>query len=309
MTASPTSHHLVAHDPEGLAVDLPLLLRLARPVPRLGRRQVLALFGGAGALAVLGACSSKSGTSSSSSVATTDFVAASDSTSPASTVPTTGAPGTAVSGTGSLSGAEIPDETPGPFPGDGTNGPNALTESGVVRTDIRSSFGSSTATAAGIPLSYALTVVDAATGDALPGAAVYLWHCDRDGDYSMYASGKTGENYLRGVQTTDSSGNLSFLSIYPGCYSGRWPHAHFEVYESIDAATNGRQAIKTSQLALPAASSDEAYATTGYEASARNFAGMSLQSDNIFSDGAEDQIVDVTGNPADGYTASLVIRV
>jgi protocatechuate 3,4-dioxygenase beta subunit len=266
------------------------------------------MFGGAGAMTVIAACGSKSGASS-SSAATTPLAAGSGTTTPAPTVPTTSASGTLAPVSGALAGAEIPDETPGPFPGDGTNGPNALTESGVVRNDIRSSFGSSTTTAAGIPLVYELTVVDAATGRALPGAAVYLWHCDRDGDYSMYAGGKTGENYLRGVQTADASGNLSFLSIYPGCYSGRWPHAHFEVYAGIGDATNGRQAITTSQLALPEASNDEAFATTGYEASARNFAGMSLASDMIFSDGAEDQIPTMTGNPADGYTASLVVRV
>jgi protocatechuate 3,4-dioxygenase beta subunit len=271
------------HALEGLATDLPLLVRLARPVPRIGRRQVMSLFGGAGALVVLAACGSKSTTSS--------------------------AAGTDASATGSLAGAEISDETAGPFPGDGTNGPNALTESGVVRSDIRSSFGSSTTTADGIPLTYRLTVVDAATGAAVPGAAVYLWHCYRDGDYSMYSSGKTGENYLRGVQSADASGNLTFLSIYPGCYSGRWPHAHVEVYDSIDAATDGRQATKTSQLGLPETTNNEAFATAGHETSARNFSGMSLSSDNIFSDGADDQIPTMTGNPTSGYAATLVVRV
>ena len=37
---------------------------------------------------------------------------------------------------------EIPEETAGPYPGDGSNGANVLTESGVVRSDITSSFGS-----------------------------------------------------------------------------------------------------------------------------------------------------------------------
>lgn len=36
---------------------------------------------------------------------------------------------------------EVPDETAGPYPGDGSNGPNVLTESGIVRSDIRPGFG------------------------------------------------------------------------------------------------------------------------------------------------------------------------
>jgi hypothetical protein len=34
-----------------------------------------------------------------------------------------------------------PAETAGPFPADGSNGPNVLGEDGVVRSDIRTSFG------------------------------------------------------------------------------------------------------------------------------------------------------------------------
>jgi protocatechuate 3,4-dioxygenase beta subunit len=45
------------------------------------------------------------------------------------------------------------------------------------------------------------------------------------------------ENYLRGVQEADDDGVVTFHSIFPGCYSGRWPHIHYEVYESLDAAT------------------------------------------------------------------------
>ena len=84
----------------------------------------------------------------------------------------------------------MPDETGGPYPGDGSNGVNVLDDSGIVRSDIRSSFGSSTTVAEGVPLTIALTVRDAATGSALVGAGVYLWHCDRDGNYSLYSRGR-----------------------------------------------------------------------------------------------------------------------
>ena len=57
-----------------------------------------------------------------------------------------------------------------------------------------------------------------------------MWHCDRLGRYSLYGAGVTNQNYLRGTQEADASGNVTFTSIFPGCYSGRWPHIHFEVY-------------------------------------------------------------------------------
>ncbi len=316
---------LLRHDhaePEGLAVDMPLLMRLARPVQQsrpvqlVGRRKALQLFGGASAVALLAACGSNSNGSATTSGSTATSTAAAGTTATTGAGTTaTGTAGTTVSSTASSTattvgaGEEIPDETGGPFPGDGTNGPNALTEAGVVRQDIRSSFGSSTTTAEGVPITFEFTVVEADTGAVLPGASIYLWHCDREGDYSLYADGKTGENYLRGVQIADANGKLSFLSIFPGCYSGRWPHAHFEIYTSIDEATNGNQAVKTTQLALTEESSNEAFATAGYEASVSNFAGMSLGSDNVFSDGADSQIPTMSGNATDGFTATLVVRI
>ena len=122
-----------------------------------------------------------------------------------------------------------------------------------MRSDIRSSIGSASGTAEGVPLTFELTVTDTAAGCApLAGAAVYLWHCDREGGYSMYSEGVEDENYLRGVQETDADGKLTFTSIFPACYSGRWPHVHFEVYASVADATGGGEPIATSQLALPA---------------------------------------------------------
>ena len=82
----------------------------------------------------------------------------------------------------------IPEETGGPFPGDGSNGPDVLDESGVVRKDIRSSFDGTSGTADGVPYTMQFTVVDVDNGcKPLTGAAVYVWHCDREGNYSMYA--------------------------------------------------------------------------------------------------------------------------
>jgi protocatechuate 3,4-dioxygenase beta subunit len=187
---------------------------------------------------------------------------------------------------------------------------NVLDDSGIVRSDIRSSFGSSTTTAAGVPLTIRLTVRDASTGDAMRGAAVYLWHCSREGAYSLYAQGLENENYLRGVQATDGTGTVSFTSVYPAAYDGRWPHIHFEVYEDVANATSSGPIVKTSQIALPKETCDLVYATTGYEASVANLARTSLAQDMVFGDdGGIHQIASMSGSVTDGFSAALTIGV
>jgi protocatechuate 3,4-dioxygenase beta subunit len=227
------------------------------------------------------------------------------------TAGSSGSGGTAgTGGTSSATCSKIPEETGGPFPGDGTNGANALTLMGIVRSDITSSFDGPSGVAEGVPMSVTLTLVDASAGCApLAGYAVYLWHCDRDGEYSMYTAAAVDENYLRGVQEADDKGQLTFETIFPGCYPGRWPHMHFEVYPSLASATNGNNAVSTSQLALPEADCKAAYATPGYEASVNNLAGTSLTKDGVFKDGVTLQMAEVSGNPVAGYTAKLTVAI
>ena len=178
----------------------------------------------------------------------------------------TATPTAASSGT-----SAVPEETAGPFPGDGSNGPNVLSESGVVRRDITRSFGDASGVAEGVPTTLALTLLDVAGGGGpLAGAAVYVWHCDIAGRYSLYDGDIASENYLRGVQESDGDGNLSFETIFPAAYSGRWPHIHFEVYESLDAATTGSSKLRTSQVALPKEVCDRVFASPGYEQSLEN---------------------------------------
>ena len=205
----------------------------------------------------------------------------------------------------------IPEETAGPFPGDGSNGPDILGESGVVRSDIRSSFGSSTATAAGVPLTIRIQVQDSANGCApLAGAAVYLWHCTRDGEYSMYGQSIANENFLRGVQAAGDDGIVAFESVFPGCYPSRWPHIHFEVYPSLEAATDVSNKIATSQIALPEAICAEVYATAGYEQSVQSLAGLSLERDMVFGeDGGAQQLGTISGSLAGGLTVELAVPV
>jgi protocatechuate 3,4-dioxygenase beta subunit len=284
---------------QGLAFDVETLL---------DRRQVLKAMGYGGLAAgmfVVAGCTV--GSSAAPSAATS-------TSAPASATPgaTSGATAAATMGaTTATDCAVIPEETAGPFPGDGSNGPDVLTQSGVVRSDIRSSFGTSTTEAGGVPLTIKLAIQDMAKGCApLAGAAVYVWHCDREGRYSMYGQGVENENYLRGVQAAGDDGVVSFSSVFPACYSGRWPHIHFEVYKSLAEAADPKNKIATSQIALPKASCDAVYQTAGYEQSVQNIIRVSLTTDMVFrDDGGVHELGTVTGSVSDGMTVELAVPV
>lgn len=322
--STPHSDHAHEHDPDdlterGLAFDLRTMSR---------RRALSVLGGGAGAI-VLAACSSSSTSTSSTSgttgaaPASTGAASTSTAAAPATTTaatsgttavtvgttaapaPTSAAPSVAATVT-----EEIADETAGPFPGDGSNGPDVLSERDVVRADITRSVGSASGAAEGVPLTFTMAVVDVASKTPLAGAAVYAWHCDALGRYSMYSDGVTDENYLRGVVETDANGNATFRSVFPGCYPGRWPHIHFEVYESVAAATGGGEPIKTSQLAFPQAACEVAYTDARYPGSAGELAQLSLASDGVFRDDqAVSQLAVTTGDITTGFTATLGVGV
>jgi protocatechuate 3,4-dioxygenase beta subunit len=278
----------MAHHPHGLRHDLEQmeLARLAE------RRRALRLLGGmaAGALPLIGC-------------------GGGDTVSDTATVTTT-------TGTGTVSSCSaIPSETAGPYPGDGTNANsggvvNVLTQSGVVRSDLRSSFGGLSGTASGVPLTVTLRLVNTAAACAdLAGYAVYLWHCTAEGGYSLYSTGVTGQNYLRGVQVADANGQVTFTTIFPGCYSGRWPHMHFEVFTSLATATSGSSDVRTSQLALPSAVCTQVYGVDSrYAASVASFNAISLTSDNVFAnDAGVSQVATVTGNTTSGFAATLTV--
>ncbi|CAN7295505.1 intradiol ring-cleavage dioxygenase [Pseudoduganella sp. LjRoot289] len=298
-----SEHHESQH--HSLADDLNKMMQMAA-----GRRKSLRwLIGGAAALPILGC----GGSGDSAATASTG-----SDTGTSTTTPSTGTTTTPSTGTGTgTSGActVIPEETGGPYPGDGTNSngsgvANVLIQSGVVRKDIRSSFGGATGTAAGVPLTIKLKIVNANASCTAAGAmAVYLWHCDRDGKYSLYSSGITDQNYLRGVQEADASGELSFTTIFPGCYDGRMPHVHFEVYPTLAKSSNASNRVKTSQFTFPMATLTEVYAATGYSASVSNLARTSYTSDMVFGDGYSLQLATMTGNITDGYVATLTLAV
>jgi protocatechuate 3,4-dioxygenase beta subunit len=192
---------------------------------------------------------------------------------------------------------------------------NILSSSGVVRSDIRSSFGSSTTTALGVPLALTITLVNSNMACApLEGYAIYIWHCNRDGNYSLYSSAVQNENYLRGVQVTDANGQVTFTTIFPACYSGRYPHIHFEIYPSLAAATSYASSVLISQMALPSAICTAVYNNaTGYTQSITNFAGVSTSSDNVFNSSTAAQLAQQTpalaGSVTAGYTGTILIGV
>jgi protocatechuate 3,4-dioxygenase beta subunit len=260
---------------QGLAFDVGTLL---------SRRRLLGILGIGAATVGLAACGAGGSSSASSS-------SSSSSTTTAS--------------------GEIPDETAGPYPGDGSNGPDVLEQSGIVRSDIRSSFGDSSGTAEGVPMTLELVVRDLADGGVpFEGVAVYVWHCTREGGYSMYSEGVQDQNFLRGVQIADADGRVSFTSIFPACYDGRWPHIHFEVYPDEAGITDSTAAIATSQVALPQDVCEAVYATSGYESSISILSRVSLAGDNVFGDdGGASQLGTVTGDVGSGYTVTLAVGV
>ncbi len=296
-TATSSAHTRRNHHHHGLAGDLQTLIDTAPD-----RRSVLRwLTLGSAAPLTLMACGGGDG----ATTATDTTTGSTGSTGP-------------TSGTTTGNCSTIPAETGGPYPGDGTNSnssgiANALTLSGIVRSDIRASIVGSSTVAAGVPLTVTLKLLNTGASCAsLAGYAVYLWHCTREGGYSMYTSGITAENYLRGVQVSDANGEVTFTTIVPGCYSGRWPHIHFEVFSSVAAATTlpAGDAVRTSQLALPKAMCGTVYATSGYSASVSNLANISLAGDNVFgNDSAAQQMPTVSGSVAAGYTASLTVGI
>lgn len=281
----------------GFAEDMEALEQL-----RLGRRRALGLMFTAGGAALVAGC----GGGSAEGTTTTTPVTVTPTPSPTPTpTPTPTSTCTAYA-----------SETNGPYPADGTNTSsgatsNVLTVSGVTRSDIRSSFIGSTTTAPGVPVAFTITLVDANNSCVpLAGYAIYVWHCDRAGNYSLY--NLPAESYLRGLQVTDTNGKVSFTTIFPGCYAGRYPHIHFEVFTNTASATGGRYARLISQFALPSDACTAVYASaTGYTASQTSFRSTSIASDNVFGDNSSAQIAVMTmamsGDITNGYAATATV--
>ena len=233
------------------------------------RRQALGLLGVASA-ALSSACSGDTPTSP------TTTTSASTATTSAGTTTTP------VASTGAC--VVSPSETIGPYP----------SLSNFIRSDIRENK-------LGLPLTLTISVVNTNSScAAVAGALVDIWQCDADGNYSQYGSERT-LTYLRGLQTTDAGGKVTFVTIYPGWYQGRATHIHVEV------TINGR-AVKVTQIAFPEDVTASVYRTGVYASSGQNPTTNSR--DGVFSDGVADELITLTGGDAtSGYTGRFQVGV
>lgn len=231
--------------------------------------------------------------------------------------------GGVLAGCGSRAGAQggasacvaTPTEIKGPFPADGSNGGarpiNVLDLEGIARRDIRTGFAGMEGRAEGVPIELELELVGSDCG-ALPDHAIYLWQNDAAGEYSLYTLAET--NYLRGLQPAAADGRVRFTSIVPGCYGGRYPHCHFEVFESTEAAIGGAAPLLVSQLAFPDAECRTIYRDDArYGDSLRNLERLPIGRDFVFGDsdpqGQLRQTVALSGDPVQGYRGTARVTL
>ena len=190
-------------------------------------------------------------------------------------------------------------ETDGPYPLYAI-----LSNSILARSDI-------TEGKTGVPLTLTLTLLDLGNGcTPISGAGIYIWHCDKDGVYSGYATstnaGSTSTTFLRGVQVTDSNGQITFTTIYPGWYAGRITHIHAQVYLN-DSLVEG-SAVATTQLAFPIDITTAVYDSSLYT-KGQNTSVTSFSADNVFSDGTSTEMLSLSGDTTSGYTATMTISI
>jgi protocatechuate 3,4-dioxygenase beta subunit len=230
---------------------------------KLDRRQALAALG-AGVSAAVAACSSSS-------------PASPDATSTTTTT------------TNNAACVVSPAETRGPYP----DTVGMISNAAFYRRDI-------TEGRSGLPLTLTLTVVNVNNAcAAVSGVQVEIWQCDAGGTYSEYGSG-AGQTFLRGVQTTDANGQVTFATIYPGWYAGRATHIHVDVYRSGTI-------VKTTQIAFPEDVTRAVYASGVYASKGQN--STTNAGDMVFSDGTTGEMATISGNTTSGYTATLQVGI
>ena len=198
------------------------------------------------------------------------------------TTPTSTSSSTTTGTTGAAC-AVTPTETIGPYP--------SLRD--LIRSDVREDRQ-------GTVLTLTMKVVNANANCApVANANVEIWHVDASGDYSEYGS-QTAATFLRGIQTTNANGEVTFTTIYPGWYQGRATHIHVEV------VLNGRS-VKATQIAFPESINNSVHTQGVYARRGTN--PMSNAADGIFADSLTSELVTPSGSPSSGFTASFQVGV
>jgi uncharacterized protein (TIGR03437 family) len=189
-----------------------------------------------------------------------------------------------------------------------TEGPFFVDEL-LNRSDIRSDPSNGTVKP-GTPLKIKFNVgkVSGSACTPLAGAFVDLWHCDAAGGYSDVSGqgnpNNLGQKFLRGYQVTDSNGAVEFTTIYPGWYSGRTVHFHYQV-RLFAGATRTYQFI--SQLVFDDALTDQVFTQAPYNA--RPNRNTRNSNDNIAQGGGSSIILALTPDGAGGYTTDYTVGV
>jgi len=248
-------------------------------VKNFSRRQALAALGGLTGLALLNSCGSISSSTSPEVSPALNPPSEGESLPPAPAAPT--------------SCSVTPSETEGPYPASGL-----LDEAFIYRQNIIEDR-------TGVPLQMALNLYDTNNSCApISNAAVYMWHCDKDGNYSGYGSAANA-TFLRGVQISNATGQVSFQTIFPGWYVDRITHIHFEVF--LNNNLNSRP-TRISQIAFPQAITQAVYASSLYAGRGQNTSVTSFANDGVFDDGVQFQLATVSGNTS-GYQAQLNVGI
>jgi protocatechuate 3,4-dioxygenase beta subunit len=152
----------------------------------------------------------------------------------------------------------------------------------------------------GALLALTIKIVDVNNACAgVPNANVEIWHVDASGNYSQYAT-QTTQTYLRGIQTTNSNGEVVFTTIYPGWSQGRATHIHVEV-------TLSGRSVKVTQIAFPEAISHAVHATGAYASRGTN--PLSNASDGIFADSLSSELITPSGDASSGYAATFQVGI
>ena len=265
----------------------------------LSRREVLALFGAAGA-ALLAACMGLDETASPTPAATQP--AGEGPAIVPTAVPTQGAATAAategIADTGALPACIVrPEQTEGPY----------FVDEMLDRSDIRTD-PSTGAVKEGVPLQITFKVSQIGDNACTPlaGATVDIWHCDALGVYSDVQDpgfNTAGQKFLRGTQVTDETGVAQFTTIYPGWYQGRAVHIHFKI--RTDPSSEVGQEF-TSQLYFDDSLSDQIHSQEPY--SSKGQRTLRNDGDRLFQDGGDQLLLLPTG--ANGtYAATFDIGV